>query len=144
MDCEIGIEHLTEYFFGCIPPTARQPLEQHLLACRSCLATFIELKRDIDVGRLSNLQPSPQKRREIQRDARRRLFAKSRSSLLRSLTPGRLVVGFAAAVVILLGTFLRPHKTVEAPSSERSSHAVTSIDGIIDSGGTIPDHINTL
>jgi anti-sigma factor RsiW len=99
MDCERVEDALTAYYFGTCEADERSLLEAHLPACRSCLSSFMQLKREFEAAEDA--------RREVPRPAARaRLHAAyqhefGRSPLRRLMRrPVPLYQGLAAGVVL--------------------------------------------
>lgn len=150
MDCRIEMDQLTDFFFGIIDQTSRAQVEGHLLTCHTCLEKFIVLKRDIDLGRSSDMRPSLLVRQKLLNEAGKVLQSKSMAAISWAIRPRRLALGsfVAVAAITLITIFIKnPFKSVStltrAPS-EFSETLTSVIDETIDYGGTNPGHINTL
>lgn len=63
MTCETTRAELLGFHFGA--SEAREAVEAHLLGCRACVAEFLALKRDVELGALEAPRPRAQARASV-------------------------------------------------------------------------------
>lgn len=97
MNCHDVQPELTGYHFGVIAPDTRGELEEHLLDCPQCLATFIGLKREIETAELTE-RPSAAARERLRRAVARELRGEPAARAW-SWWERPLAFGFAGAAV---------------------------------------------
>lgn len=98
MDCAGVASHLVAYHLATLGAEERDAIDEHLLACRSCLRTYLHLKHASEHGPLD--KPDPEVKRRL-RGAVERAFPKPspapRASVLTFRIP--LYQGFIAAAL---------------------------------------------
>ena len=98
MNCERIDSALVAFHFGTVDDKGRAEVEAHLLACQSCLRSYLALKRDIETAQ-SGPKPSVEVRDRIRASAARELGIMVRPAP-RWERP--LAVGFAGLMVVAM------------------------------------------
>lgn len=109
MDCAAVASHLVAYQFATLDAPDRDAIDEHLLACRSCLQTYLRLKHASERAPLD--KPSPAVKKRL-RASVEEAFAKAppnastdraRASVLTLRIPlyqGFIAVALAAAIAL--------------------------------------------
>src|SRR5688500_6463020 len=103
MDCTGVASLVVAYHFGAVDDAERTAVEEHLVACTSCLKTYLALKRATENG--SGERPSPKARARlrdaVEREVRAREPAAKRPTRVASLFSRRIPLyqGLVAAAI---------------------------------------------
>jgi len=130
MDC--GQVDLIGYHFGVTDEAVRDEAEAHLQACATCLASYLALKRHLDLPRADQPRPSDQARARLRRAVGQR-FGKPRGVRAVLTRPIPLYQGLAAAAFALLCATLAPEL---ARSHHEASPYVTANEPPVDTART--------
>jgi hypothetical protein len=109
MDCALIQQHLIGYHFATVSDDERGDVEAHLVACTSCLRTYLALKSHIDAAARDDELPSEAARLRL----RAAVQARFRPTVVRRVRrwvarPVPLYQGVAVAALILLAAALAP------------------------------------
>lgn len=96
MSCNDISPELVAYHFGVVTAQTRPAVEEHLLACPSCLRSYLALKREIETAE-SQERPSPAARRRLRQAVAREL--RGEEPVPWSFWERLLALGFASAAV---------------------------------------------
>jgi hypothetical protein len=112
MDC--ALVDLAAYHFATLEDAERDQLDEHLVACTTCLRGYLALKRRIERGSGAEV-PSDQARLRLRRavEARFRPARAARASWFRRPIP--LYQGLAVAAIAVLIASLVPTLARQAP-----------------------------
>jgi len=103
MDCRLIQGELIAYHFATIDVEERERVDEHLVACTSCLRMYLRLKKHIDGGAALGARPSEMTKRRLRADVEAAFRPSSRERVRRWLRrPIPLYQGIAAAAVALL------------------------------------------
>lgn len=106
MNCHTVSPELVAYHFGTLSPETRQAVEDHLLACGSCLREFIALKRDLETSEEGPL-PSSQARERLRLAVARELRPRA---VTRTWTRWERPLALAGALAALVAALLVTHE----------------------------------
>ena len=139
MVCKVNEDQLVDFYFGNLNLESRGEIEKHLIICNDCLHLFLTIKRDIDLGKLTQLSPSTRIKEKVFSEFSE--MKTEKMTLKKSWARPVLIAGFAAAAIILLMVFLRtPFLLLPRPSVQDTQ----IVEENVDSGGRIPNHLNIL
>jgi anti-sigma factor RsiW len=111
MDCALTQENLIAYHFGTLEGPARESVEEHLVACTSCLKTYLALKAHLDVAHAGRggAGPSEAARLRLREAVQRRFRPTPARRVRRWLThPVPLYQGLAVAAAVALALAVGP------------------------------------
>lgn len=120
MDCTAVAENLVAYHVGAIEDADREAIEAHLVDCRTCLETYMAIKRAAD--RANQERPRPEVRDRLRMEVLAAFPKKSdekpaRVSFLRRRIPlyqGVALAAIAAAITLAAPSVLK--RMQRAPS----------------------------
>lgn len=127
MDCPLIEGHLVGYHLAALEDDERAAVESHLLACGSCLRTYLALKAEMDRGGRDASGPSEQARLRLRAAVQERFRPAPSRRLARwlrrpvPLYQGVAVVAVAIAAATLLPTLAR---VLDRADAERSAERV--------------------
>lgn len=144
MDCQIDNATLVSFHFGLAAATEHHFIGMHLQHCSACLARFLALKSDIDLGTRDEIRPSSETTERVFLEAKRRLprlLHKHPTSLSGYLWKKRrsLVLATAAALLFALVSKLREHHADVADTS-----MLRTLQASYDRASASPGHLNVL
>lgn len=122
MNCTTIQPELVAYHFGELSPETRSDVERHLLACRHCLADFIDLKRSIETD--GDERPSEEARLALRRAVAAELAPPPRAWSWWERPTALLLAGATVVVALMVlkavstGEGAPPHSLRDAPSIE--------------------------
>ncbi len=109
MTCDEATRDLIGYHFGLLEPGARARLEDHLLACPSCVGTFVLTKRAVETGE-ADPRPSP-----AARDRLRRAVAAEVAPQAAPRSRWERPIAFVVAACVLVGSTAAAHAITGPP-----------------------------
>lgn len=122
MDCSAVASVLVAYHFATASDEERAAVDAHLVACRSCLETYLALKRAADAQSRDHERPSPDARARLRAEVARTFGARARrSSSTRSATflarriplyQGVVAAAVAAALALAIPRLVTPKPEV--------------------------------
>src|SRR5688500_18756336 len=107
MDCTGVASLVVAYHFGAVDDAERSAVEEHLVACTTCLKTYLALKRATESG--SGERPSPKARARLRDAVEREVRPRSVSLFARRipLYQGLVAAAIAAAITLATPTVMR-------------------------------------
>jgi anti-sigma factor RsiW len=97
MSCDVVTEELLAYHLGAVEPALRDTVDAHLLDCRSCLRSYLDIKRQVEDAALPEGRPSPAARERLRSEVADRFVPASLPWI-----PGRRALLWGAAAAALL------------------------------------------
>jgi anti-sigma factor RsiW len=108
MDCTLIVEHLIGYHFATLADDERHEVEAHLVACSTCLRSYLGLKAHIDRGS-DEEAPSEAARQRLRAAVEKRFRPTATRQIGRWLNrPVPLYQGLAVAAFLALVAALGP------------------------------------
>jgi hypothetical protein len=137
MDCTKVAAHLVAYHLGTAFDDDRDAVEAHLLGCRSCLETFLALKRATEKRKTGEeLAPSPATRARLRAEVARtfatepapkvRLFAR-RIPLYQGLAAAAIAAAISLAAPSVIERFAKRDVGNGAPEVDSSRSRAASL-----------------
>ena len=118
MDCAAVASVLVAYHFATASDEDRAAVDAHLVGCRSCLETYLALKRAADARARDAERPSPEARARLRAEVARTFGSRARRPTLLSrripLYQGVVAAAVAAALALALPRLLDPKLAVGA------------------------------
>jgi predicted anti-sigma-YlaC factor YlaD len=101
MECELIQMELVDFHFGTVRGDLRHPIENHLGQCGSCLNSFLEVKRNVEMAE-SDREPSPEAEKKLRQTVRKE-FTRRVPFYLKSSMPYKAPFIAASLAIFVVG-----------------------------------------
>lgn len=128
MDCTAVAENLVAYQVGAIDDADRAAIEAHLVGCRSCLETYMAIKRAAD--RAVFERPRPEVKERLRKEVAKAFPSKKPVSKLMffrrriPLYQGVALAAVAACLAVAAPSVIQKLRQTSAPSAQQDAPIV--------------------